>query len=170
LSCWAALETRLRLAQAWSWQLEALEASLIQQPVFITGMWRSGSTFLHELLAEDPENRIPGVWEVMFPVPGRNEVRSEVDPWLRKAEACLWWFRRLAPGADSVYPTRAWTPHECVAIHDADLAVLFLPEAARSDWTRLEMDFGDRPRDFRIADAPGRRATARLRGAGIAPR
>ncbi len=52
------LETRLRLAQAWRGRLEALEASLIQRPVFITGMWRSGSTFLHELLAEDPENRL----------------------------------------------------------------------------------------------------------------
>jgi hypothetical protein len=31
------------------------------------------------------------------------------------------------------------------------------------------MDFGDRPRDLRIADAPWRRATARLRDAGTAP-
>jgi hypothetical protein len=48
------LETRLRLVQAWSGRLEALDASLIQRPIFITGMPRSGSTFLHELLAEDP--------------------------------------------------------------------------------------------------------------------
>ena len=115
------LETRLRLAQAWSGQSEALEASLIQRPVFITGMPRSGSTFLHELLAEDPENRVPRVWEVMFPVPGQNNWTSEVDPRVRKAEACLWWFRRLAPGADAVYPMRAWTPHECVAIHSYTL-------------------------------------------------
>jgi hypothetical protein len=40
---------------------------------------------------------------------------------VRKAEASLWWFRRLAPGADSVYPMRAWTPHECVAIHSYTL-------------------------------------------------
>jgi Sulfotransferase family len=54
------LETRLRLVQVWSRRSEALAASLIQQPIFITGMPRSGSTFLHELLAEDPENRFPG--------------------------------------------------------------------------------------------------------------
>jgi hypothetical protein len=54
------LETRLRLAQTWSAQPEALAVSLIQQPVFITGLPRSGSTFLHELLAEDPESRAPG--------------------------------------------------------------------------------------------------------------
>ena len=115
------LETRLRLVQAWSGRLEALEASLVQRPIFITGMPRSGSTFLHELLAEDPENRVPRVWEVMFPLPAQNRVRSEMDSRVRKAEASLWWFRRLAPRADSVYPMRAWTPHECVAIHSHTL-------------------------------------------------
>ena len=64
------LETRLRLVQVWRRRSEALAASLIQQPIFITGMPRSGSTFLHELLAEDPENRVPRVWEVMFSSPG----------------------------------------------------------------------------------------------------
>jgi hypothetical protein len=115
------LETRLRLAQAWSGRLETLEALLIQRPIFITGMSRSGSTFLHELLAEDPENRVSRVWEVMFPLPTESERPKKVDPRVRKAEACLWWFRRLAPGADSVYPIRACSPHECVAIHSYTL-------------------------------------------------
>jgi Sulfotransferase family len=109
------LETRLRLVQAWSERSQV--GSPIQQPIFITGMPRSGSTFLHELLAEDPENRVPRVWEVMFPLPGQNRFRNEMDSRVRKAEASLWWFRRLAPRADSVYPMRACTPHECVAIH-----------------------------------------------------
>jgi Sulfotransferase family len=115
------LDTRLRLTQVWSGRLKALEASPIQRPVFITGMPRSGSSFLHELLAEDPENRVPRVWEVMFPVPIQNRVRSGVDPRVRKAELSLWWFRRLAPGVDAAYPMRAWTPHECVAIHSYTL-------------------------------------------------
>jgi LPS sulfotransferase NodH len=113
------LETRLRLGQAWRRQLEVSEASVIQGPIFITGMPRSGSTFLHELLAEDQENRVPRVWEVMFPV--SSKPREPADFRVRKAEASLWWFRRLAPGADSVYPLRAWTPHECVAIHSYSL-------------------------------------------------
>jgi hypothetical protein len=115
------LETRLRLTQAWSEQLEAMAASLIQRPIVITGMPRSGSTFLHELLAEDPENRAPLVWEVMFPLPAQTRVRSKMDSRIQKTEASLWWFRRLAPRADSVYPMRAWTPHECVAIHSYTL-------------------------------------------------
>jgi Sulfotransferase family len=34
-----------------------------------------------------------------------------------RRKACLWWFRRLAPLADAMYPIRASTPHECVGIH-----------------------------------------------------
>lgn len=113
------LETRLRLTLAWNGRSEAAEASVIERPIFITGIPRSGSTFLHELLAEDPENRAPRVWEVMCPIPGKRP--KKVDSRVRKAEASLWWFRRLAPGADSVYPIRAWTPQECVAIHSYTL-------------------------------------------------
>lgn len=48
------LETRLRLRNAWENRLTDLEAIPIDRPAFITGMPRSGSTFLHELLAQDP--------------------------------------------------------------------------------------------------------------------
>lgn len=115
------LETRLQLTQAWSGRSQVLEASVIQRPIFITGMPRSGSTFLHELLAEDPENRAPRVWEVMFPIPLASKPSNRVDPRVKKVESSLWWFRRFAPGADLVYPMRAWTPHECVAIHSYTL-------------------------------------------------
>ena len=109
------LETRLRLAADWNGKLAALEAETVKKPLFIVGMPRSGSTFLHELLTADPQHRAPRAWEVMFPVasgPGPDTARRTA-----KAERCLWWFRKLAPRADAVYPMRALTPHECVAIH-----------------------------------------------------
>src|SRR6516164_10872392 len=111
------LETRLRLAHAWSQRPEALEASTIRRPIVITGMPRSGSTFLHELLAEDPKNRAPRAWEVMFPISSGAEPLRELNSRVQNAEFSLWCFRRLAPGADSVYPMRARTPQECIAIH-----------------------------------------------------
>jgi hypothetical protein len=115
------LETRLRVTEAWKGQFRDLDDSPIARPIFITGIPRSGSTFLHELMAEDPENRAPRVWEVMFPIPAQSGSSREADRWVRKAEISLWWFRRLAPRADSVYPMRARTPHECVAIHSYTL-------------------------------------------------
>src|SRR5215472_16367901 len=95
------LANRLRLTAKWTAEREALENSPIQRPLFVVGMPRTGSTFLHELLAEDPENG-----------GGKLEQARRV----KKTDACLWWFRRLVPEADSVYPVRARTPHECVAI------------------------------------------------------
>jgi Sulfotransferase family len=115
------LETRLRLTEAWRGQLEVADSSAIRRPLFITGMPRSGSTFLHELLTEDPDNRAPRVWEVMFPLPAPTSEHHGRDPRVRRAATCLWWFRRLAPQADSVFPMRAMTPHECVAIHSYTL-------------------------------------------------
>jgi hypothetical protein len=115
------LETRLRLEAAWRGQKPNAPLREIQRPIFITGMPRSGSTFLHELLTEDPENRAPRVWEVMFPLPAPAGGQRARDSRVRKAAACLWWFRRLAPGADAVFPMRANTPHECVAIHSYTL-------------------------------------------------
>jgi len=108
------LETRLRLIDAWKKNAEEIASVRIKRPVFIVGMPRSGSTYLHELLSENPGYRAPRVWEVMFPIGSRDE--KDVEKRVRKAEFCLWCFRKLAPRADAVYPMRAMTPHECVAL------------------------------------------------------
>lgn len=110
------LETRLRLAAIWQGPAKSVTAP-IEKPIFVTGMPRSGSTFLHELLFQDPENRSPRVWEVMFPIPAPQPNLPDHHWRMRRADMNLWWFRRFAPGADEVYPVRAVTPHECVAIH-----------------------------------------------------
>lgn len=115
------LETRLQLTREWRSRSAALADTPIRRPIFVTGMPRSGSTFLHELLAQDPSNRAPRVWEVMFPVPRTRTLGSRPDPRVRMAATRLWWFRRLARRPDSVYPMRASTPHECVAIHSYTL-------------------------------------------------
>jgi hypothetical protein len=108
------LETRLRLSEKWRMS-GVLDDQTIRRPIFITGMPRSGSTFLHELLSEDPNNRVPRVWEVMFPFPFPGEIDQRAR--IHKAEERLWWFRRIAPRADTVHPLRAMTPHECISIH-----------------------------------------------------
>jgi len=41
----------------------------IDRPIFITGLPRSGTTFLHSLLAEDPDNLAPLCWETIYPCP-----------------------------------------------------------------------------------------------------
>lgn len=115
------LKTRLQLVEAWKGKWEMLDASPIERPIFITGMPRSGSTFLHELMAADTRLRAPRVWEVMFPVSANELDRGWRDSRVWNAAFCLWCFRRLVPEADAVYPMRARTPHECVTIHSYTL-------------------------------------------------
>jgi len=113
------LDARLKLAK--QLEMKNLEASPGLPPIFITGMPRSGSTFLHELLIQDSTLRAPQVWEVLSPADAARPDRGWRDLRVWRAAWCLWWFRRLAPRADTVYPMRARTPHECVAIHSYTL-------------------------------------------------
>ena len=57
----------------------------------------------------------------MFPVAANEPDTGWRDRRVWNAATNLWWFRRLSPGADAVYPMRARTPHECVAIHSFTL-------------------------------------------------
>ncbi len=115
------LDSRLKLARQYRARGQELATSPAPPPIFITGMPRSGSTFLHELLIQDPALRAPRVWEVMSPASAAQPDQGWRDSRVWRAAMCLWWFRRLAPEADAVYPMRARTPHECVAIHSYTL-------------------------------------------------
>src|SRR5258705_6515416 len=109
------LETRLALTDLW--KSGPQDSEVIRRPIFITGLPRSGSAFLHDLLTQDRDGRGPRVWEVMCPPTGSDRNGNEIRRHIRKTAARLWWFRRIAPGADSVHPMRATTLQECVAIH-----------------------------------------------------
>src|SRR6202040_31245 len=39
----------------------------VARPIFISGLPRSGTTFLHSLLAEDLANLVPGAWQLIHP-------------------------------------------------------------------------------------------------------
>jgi hypothetical protein len=41
----------------------------ITAPIFVLGMPRSGTTFLHGLLAEDPESQVLRCWQAIHPYP-----------------------------------------------------------------------------------------------------
>lgn len=45
----------------------AISATDIDPPVFVVGHWRTGTTFMHELLASDPAHGFPSTYQVMFP-------------------------------------------------------------------------------------------------------
>ena len=61
------LEARLQLTNQWVSQRRDVEPPPLVRPLFITGMPRSGSTFLHELLAQEPALRAPRAWDAPHP-------------------------------------------------------------------------------------------------------
>ena len=47
--------------------LDALESAMPQPPIFVLGFWRSGTTFLHELLCCDPRFGFPSTYACLNP-------------------------------------------------------------------------------------------------------
>ncbi|MBV8950010.1 MAG: sulfotransferase [Actinobacteria bacterium] len=61
----------------------------IVAPVFIIGFPRTGTTILHDILAQDPDSRAPLTWEVMFPSPPPEAETFATDPRIATAAALL---------------------------------------------------------------------------------
>ena len=93
----------------------AVEQERIEQPVFIVGLPRTGSTLLHGLVSQDPANRAPATWEVMYPAADAADAR-EVARARARTDARLAWANRLAPEFVRIHPIGADLPQECIAI------------------------------------------------------
>jgi hypothetical protein len=90
----------------------------ITAPVFITGMPRSGTSFLHALLAQDPAHRAPRCWQTIHPYPAHSYPGPNgIEAAIRNVERQLRLFDQLAPGLHDVHPTAARDPQECVEIN-----------------------------------------------------
>jgi sulfotransferase family protein len=102
----------------------------IRRPLVITGLPRSGSTFLHGLLAQDPASRVPLHWELRFPSPPPDASTRDTDPRIDRAARHLRWFFRLAPEFRKIHQVGARLPEECVVI----LSHAFLSFEFSSNW------------------------------------
>jgi hypothetical protein len=87
----------------------------IERPLFITGMPRSGTTFLQSLLMADNANRAPRVWQVIHPYP-RDGSGSRPDRRQRQVARQLRLFGILSPEFRSMHPIDADSPQECSEI------------------------------------------------------
>ena len=85
----------------------------IRRPIFITGLPRSGTSFLHTLFSCDPAIQMPRCWQLIFPYPlqsaRRDTRRSRVEKQLR-------FFQQLAPELVTLHPMSADSPQECTEI------------------------------------------------------
>lgn len=87
----------------------------VADPVFIVGLPRTGTTHLHNLVSQDPRNRAPFTWEVMFPA-ARGARPAETAAVRARTASRLDWANRLAPEFMRIHPIAADLPQECIAI------------------------------------------------------
>ena len=111
------LSNRLRMQRDRT-QFPAIAAERISRPIFITGLPRSGTTFLHALLAQDPACRAPRVWEVMHPSPPPETATYRIDPRIEHTRKQLSWIEVLMPDFEKCHQIGANLPQECIAMTD----------------------------------------------------
>jgi hypothetical protein len=93
-------------------RVPAITCQPIERPIFITGLPRSGTTFLHRLMMADRYNRAPLVWQTVYPYPPRDRPDRRVARVTQQLQA----FERLAPQFRGLHPLFATSPQECSEI------------------------------------------------------
>lgn len=106
------LANRLQLQQDFQRYPEILQVP-IEKPLFVIGFFRSGTTFLHNLLSSDPGSRWLHVAEVMSPCPAPKQERWESDPRIEQAKNLLKFQDSLAPNYSTALAIDANRPAEC---------------------------------------------------------
>ncbi len=117
----------------------------IIRPIFIIGLPRTGTTILHDIFAQDPANRAPMTWEVMFPSPPPESETFESDP---RIEACAATFPdidAMIPGFKAMHPMGATLSQECVTMMGETMCTPLFHNQFRvpsyQDWVDQEADF-----------------------------
>ncbi len=102
-----------------------ITAQRIERPLFIVGLPRTGSSILHELMAQDPENRTPMTWEVKFPCPPPEAATFHSDPRVAAMAAELAQMDAAIPEFKKMHPQGAELPQECLNMTTHEFASIF---------------------------------------------
>jgi hypothetical protein len=109
------LENRLQMTEARRRHPE-IDAERIERPIFITGLPRTGTSILHEVMGCDPANRVPLAWEVRHPCPPPERAHYESDPRIERAEREIGFWTEVVPEYSSMHELGARIPVECIML------------------------------------------------------
>ena len=144
------LETRLRvLAKLRDEPRNGAEAAGLERPIFVVGLYRSGTTLLHHLLAQLPETRSPAYWELRRPIEQSSSDASRRQR-IGSFERTL--HRIIAPSFESAHTIDANSPEECLFLFEnscAGTSPFVLSEAHSHAWWLLEQDLRPAYRFYR---------------------
>lgn len=88
----------------------------VRPPIVIMGQARTGTTMLFDLLAQDPDHRVPQTWEVDSPLPPPRTETYGTDPRIAEADATFELVDAVIPEFRAVHQLGAQLAQECVRI------------------------------------------------------
>jgi hypothetical protein len=109
------LAARLRIQAAFARHPEIRERS-IERPVYLTGLPRTGTSALFNLMGMDPTSRPLLLWEGIFPDPPEGLAPGESDPRVEALRAHYAQGRAQNPEFTKIHFTDADRPEECVLL------------------------------------------------------
>jgi len=99
----------------------------IVPPIVIVGQGRTGTTILYDLLAQDPNTRVPRTWEIDRPLPPPETATYETDPRIDEVDAQMAMVDLVIPEFRSMHPMGARLAQECVRITGSDFRSMIFP-------------------------------------------
>ncbi len=96
----------------------------IKQPLFVMGLPRTGSTYLHNLLSQDPASRWLHLWEAYTPSPSPDPGTLASDPRIAKAEKSFKAYEVFNPEATAMHKYDVNAPEECLWLLQHDFACI----------------------------------------------
>lgn len=88
----------------------------ITPPLVIMGQARTGTTMLFDMLAQDPDHRVPQTWEVDQPLPPPRTATYLTDPRIAASDATFELVDAVIPEFRAVHQLGAQLAQECVRI------------------------------------------------------
>lgn len=160
----ANLRNRLRVT-AWIDEHPELLDEVVERPIIVLGLPRTGTTLLHELFHRDPANRSLMRWEALSSVPPPRAGHFDDDPRIDAERAAADAMDTLNPEFRAIHYEAPDGPTECVAVLSQDFrSLLWAVVANVPSYTRwlLEGDAGPaydyhhQVLQLLQSDAPGR--------------
>lgn len=107
------LSERLRIEDAWRQHPEIRDVPIVA-PMYLTGLPRTGTSALLNLLAVDPAMRPMALWEGMHPAPLPGRPAKGDDPRYVELKGFLDHLYSQNPDFGAIHHTSADTPEECI--------------------------------------------------------
>jgi hypothetical protein len=105
------LVNRLKIEADLARHPEILDVPIVR-PLFIVGLPRSGTTFLHRLMSEDPAGRTLLYWESVIPSPPPEPATYRTDPRIGRVRRQVALLDKLSPRLASAHEMDAESPEE----------------------------------------------------------